>query len=58
MQNIPYETFAPHVPLAPIHANVPQVVCDVILSLNADTAPAEKLRNTILYLQQMLRHKT
>lgn len=57
MQNIPYETFKPHTPHATIPPHVQHSVCNAILSLNANTASAEKLRSTILHLQQLLRHK-
>lgn len=57
VQNIPYETFTPHAPHATIPPHVQHSVCNAILSLNANTASAEKLRNTILHLQQLLRHK-
>ena len=57
VQNIPYETFKPHAPRTPIPTHVQQSVCNAILSLDADNASAEKLRHTVLRLQQMLRHK-
>lgn len=57
VQNIPYENFKPHtLPISP-SADISKNVCNAILSLNANTASAEKLRNTILHLQQLLRHK-
>lgn len=57
VQNIPYETFKPHAPHAPVPTKVRQAVCNTILSFDADTASAEKLRHTMLRLQQMLCHK-
>lgn len=57
VQNIPYETFDPHVPSAPIPTHVQRAVCDAIISLNANTASVEKLRDAVLHWQQMLRHK-
>ena len=57
VKNIPYETIQPRAPRTPIPTHVQQAVCDAILSLDADTAPAEKLRHTMLRLQQMIRHK-
>lgn len=57
VQNIPYETFKPNAPRTPIPPHVQQAVCNAILSLNANTASAEKLRHTMLRLQQMIRHK-
>lgn len=57
VQNIPYEKVNHHDPHAPIPTHVQQAVCNAILSLDADTASAEKLRHTVLRLQQMIRHK-
>ena len=57
VQNIPYETLQHRALLTPIPTHVQQAVCDAILSLNANTASDEKLRHTVLRLQQMIRHK-
>ena len=57
VKNIPYETLMLRAPRTPIPTHVQQAVCDVILSLDANTASAEKLRHTMLRLQQMIRHK-
>lgn len=57
VQNIPYNPLQPRALHDPIPTHVQQAVCDAILSLNANTASAEKLRHTVLRLQQMLRHK-
>lgn len=57
VKNIPYETFKHRALLTPIPTHVQQAVCDAILSLNANTASDEKLRHTVLRLQQMIRNK-
>ena len=57
VKNIPYVPLQPRAPCTPITPHVQQAVCDAILSLDANTASAEKLRHTVLRLQQMLRHK-
>lgn len=57
VKNIPYEPLQPRAPLTPIPTHVQQSVCNAILSLDANTASDEKLRHTVLRLQQMIRHK-
>lgn len=57
VKNIPYAPIQNRAPRTPIPTHVQQSVCDAILSLNANTASDEKLRHTMLRLQQMLRHK-
>lgn len=58
VQNISYEPLKPHI-LRPLTTpNFSQAVCDILLTLNVDTAPTEKLRNTIRHLQRMLCSKT
>ena len=58
VQNIPYETIQPRAPRTPIPTHVQQAVCNAILSLNAYTSSAEKLRHTIRHLQRMIRSNT
>lgn len=57
VQNIPYDPLQHRAPRTPIPTHVQQAVCDAILSLNANTASAEKLRHTVLRLQQMICRK-
>lgn len=57
VKNIPYAPLQNRAPRTPIPTHVQQAACDAILSLDANTASAGKLRHTVLRLQQMIRHK-
>ena len=54
VQNIPYKGFAPQNPQDLTSTDLPQAVCSILLTLNVDTTPAERLRNTIRHLQRMI----
>lgn len=58
LEVISYETFTPQLPQPSISTFLQKAVCDILLTLNVDTAPTEKLRNTIRHLQSMLCSKS
>lgn len=54
LQNLPYESLALKTPQALTPYNLPPAVYDILLTLNVNTASAERLRNTIRHLQRMI----
>lgn len=57
MQNIPYEPFTDDAGEEPTHTDVKDTVCDIVLSLNADTTHYKQLRRTVKHLQRLLLSK-